>query len=133
LNENARLQFQQRVDAIEEAYEYCLAYAAQGHEAEIEEAEGIRHFLRQMDQALAGLGASVTACIADENGAAPPEWQNYLELLDQDSGKALAAVRLVVMRASISSQLIDNLNASIHVRTLLTDLFLVDEAMRQIH
>jgi hypothetical protein len=30
---------------------------------------------------------------------------------------------------SIGSQIIDNLNASIHVRALLTDLFLIDEAL----
>jgi len=31
---------------------------------------------------------------------------------------------------SISSQLVDNLNASIHVRALLTDLFLIDEILK---
>ena len=129
MNEAARVQFKQRVDAIEEAYEYCLAYAAQGHEAEIEEAEGIRHFLQQMDRALVGLSASAAACVADENGATPQVWKEFLALLDKDSSKALAAVRLAIAQASISSQLIDNLNASLHVRTLLTDLFLVDEAM----
>ena len=30
-----------------------------------------------------------------------------------------------------TTQLIDNLNASIHVRALLTDLFLADQALRQ--
>ena len=30
----------------------------------------------------------------------------------------------------ISSQVIDNLNASVHLRALLTDLFLVDEILR---
>jgi hypothetical protein len=29
---------------------------------------------------------------------------------------------------AIGSQLVDNLNASIHLRALLTDLFLIDEA-----
>ena len=31
---------------------------------------------------------------------------------------------------SISSQLVDNLNASIHLRTLLTDIFLIDETLK---
>ena len=31
---------------------------------------------------------------------------------------------------SISSQVVDNLNASIHVRALLTDLFLIDEILK---
>ena len=42
----------------------------------------------------------------------------------------LAAMRLVLAQPSISSQLVDNLNASIHVRALLTDLFLIDEILK---
>ena len=38
--------------------------------------------------------------------------------------------RLGLAQPSISSQLIDNLNASIHVRALLTDLFLIDEILK---
>jgi hypothetical protein len=30
----------------------------------------------------------------------------------------------------MSSQLVDNLNASIHIRALLTDVFLIDEALK---
>ena len=41
-----------------------------------------------------------------------------------------AAIRLVLAQSSIGSQLIDNLNASIHLRALLTDLFLLDEALK---
>jgi hypothetical protein len=37
---------------------------------------------------------------------------------------------LVLSQATISSQLIDNLNASIHLRALLTDLFLIDEILK---
>ncbi len=38
-------------------------------------------------------------------------------------------MRLVAAQPSISSQLIDNLNANVHLRALLTDLFLVDELL----
>jgi len=38
---------------------------------------------------------------------------------------------LVLAQKSISSQLVDNLNASIHVRALLTDVFLIDEALKR--
>jgi len=31
---------------------------------------------------------------------------------------------------ALSSQLIDNLNASIHIRALLTDIFLIDETLK---
>jgi hypothetical protein len=38
-------------------------------------------------------------------------------------------VQLALMQRAIGSQLVDNLNASIHLRALLTDLFLIDEAL----
>ena len=40
------------------------------------------------------------------------------------------AVELVLAQPAISSQLIDNLNANIHLRALLTDLFLIDEILK---
>ena len=43
---------------------------------------------------------------------------------------AQAALQLVLAQPAISSQLIDNLNASIHLRALLTDLFLIDEVLK---
>ena len=39
-------------------------------------------------------------------------------------------MQLVLAQPSISSQLVDNLNASIHLRALLTDLFLIDEVLK---
>jgi len=39
----------------------------------------------------------------------------------------------VLAQSSISSQLIDNLNASIHLRALLTDLFLISEVVKRKH
>jgi hypothetical protein len=48
-------------------------------------------------------------------------------VLGRDADDSLAAIELVLAQPVISSQLIDNLNASIHLRALLTDLFLVSE------
>jgi hypothetical protein len=53
-----------------------------------------------------------------------------MTVLDRDARDAQAAVRLVLAQPVISSQLVDNLNASIHLRALLTDLFLIDEALK---
>jgi hypothetical protein len=50
--------------------------------------------------------------------------------MKQDVAKARAAFHFVLGQRSIGSQMIDNLNASIHVRALLTDLFLIDEAFK---
>ncbi len=51
-------------------------------------------------------------------------------MLDRDAQDSLAALELVLAQPAISSQLIDNLNASIHLRALLTDLFLVGEILK---
>jgi len=53
-----------------------------------------------------------------------------LAVLAEDARKAHALVRFVLSRETIGSQLADNLNASIHLRALLTDLFVLDEALK---
>ena len=50
-------------------------------------------------------------------------------MLARDAEDSVAAIDMVLAQASISSQLIDNLNASIHVRALLTDIFLLAEIL----
>ena len=50
--------------------------------------------------------------------------------LERDGNDSLVALELVLAQPAISSQLIDNLNASIHLRALLTDLFLFSEILR---
>ena len=54
----------------------------------------------------------------------------FFAVLDRDARDSLAAIQLVLAQTTLSSQLIDNLNASIHLRALLTDLFLVDEVLK---
>ena len=56
-------------------------------------------------------------------------YEAFFALLVRDANDAMAAVELVLAQPAISSQLIDNLNASIHVRTLLTDMFLIEEIL----
>ena len=54
-------------------------------------------------------------------------------IYEQIAGDSLAALELVLAQPAISSQLIDNLNASIHLRALLTDLFLVGDILTTQH
>ena len=54
---------------------------------------------------------------------------NYIKVMRADAEKSLQAIDMVLALPSIGSQVIDNLNASIHIRALLTDIFLVDEAL----
>ncbi len=51
-------------------------------------------------------------------------------MLDRDASDSIAAIEMVLAQPALSSQLIDNLNASIHIRALLTDLFLIDETLK---
>ena len=116
----------ERIDAVEEAYEFCLAYAAQGRRGD-ESSPGseIRRFLERALAALDGLTDAAAA-----NAPADDAAQAFLEVMRGDALKAGAAIRLVLTRDAISSQLVDNLNASIHLRALLTDLFLIDETLK---
>ncbi|MFL2546912.1 MAG: hypothetical protein ACJ0SL_06065, partial [Candidatus Rariloculaceae bacterium] len=57
--------------------------------------------------------------------------REFLDAVDQDARRAQGVVRLVMAQDGISSQLIDNVNASIHLRALLTDLFVLDEALKK--
>ncbi len=120
-----------RIDAIEESYEFFLAYAAQGLTREGASRSGgeIRQFLERTEEALTGL-ADAMASLVDSEGLTPPEpYRDMIDVLRRDADATRAAVRMVLAQEGISSQLIDNLNASIHVRALLTDLFLLDEVL----
>ena len=107
---------QERCNAVEECYEFMLAYAAQGLATDAE-GSPIREFLRNAVIALTGIGEVVDA------GA-------FRVVVERDARDSLAAIELVLAQPAISSQLIDNLNASIHLRALLTDLFLLDEIVK---
>jgi hypothetical protein len=119
-----------RSDAIEEAYEFCLAYAAQGRRGDEGGPSGeLRRLLGRALAALDGLAEAAAAELAGAPGVAGAA-QAFLEVVRSDAAKAGAAIRLVLAQGAISSQLIDNLNASIHLRALLTDLFLIDESLK---
>jgi hypothetical protein len=122
----------QRIDAIESAYEFMFAYAAQGRQSDQGggAASDLRDYLRKMETALDGLGdvvAEATGKVLGDTQAC----QAFLDAVSQDAERALAIVRLVLSKPAISSLLIDNVNGSIHLRALLTDLFVVDESLKQ--
>ena len=124
----------ERIDAIEAGYEFMLAYAAQGRLTD-SDASGsgvgfqLREFLGKMESALDGLGAEV-AEVARQHGAAANGAKEFLDAVAEDAGKSLGLIRLVMAQPDISSMLIDNVNGSIHLRALLTDLFVVAEAFK---
>jgi hypothetical protein len=122
----------ERCNTIEECYEFMLAYAAKGLPSDEGGNPGtqIREFLQRAADAMAGLAQSCTAAVKEEGFAPAEKYHAFFAVLDRDARDSLAAIELVLSQPSISSQLVDNLNASIHLRALLTDLFLVGEIMR---
>jgi hypothetical protein len=121
-----------RCEAVEECYEFMLAYAAQGLRTDEGSKSGVqvREFLQRAVKALTGLAEVCAIAVRDEGLEPAEKYAAFLAVLDRDSRDSLAALELVLVQPVISSQLIDNLNASIHLRALLTDLFLLDEILR---
>jgi hypothetical protein len=130
--DDSRADLDQRIEAVESGYEFMLAYAAQGRETDKGAAAGrnVREYLEKMSVALDGLGGAVGECTSAVDPTLRGSASSFLAAIDSDARIALGAVRLVLSRPDISSQLIDNLNASIHLRALLTDLFIIDEALK---
>lgn len=119
-----------RIDAIEGGYEFFLSYAAKGSRGEPGTGGALRDCLASMDKAMDGLGEFLSG-IARGRGLEPlPPYEAFFEVIGHDARRAQLALRLVMAQPGISSQVIDNLNGSVHLRALLTDLFLIDEILR---
>jgi hypothetical protein len=119
----------ERCNTIEESYEFMLAYAAQGLPTDSGSQSGgqLREYLRRAANALRGLAESCANVLQQERLEPAGHYQPFFQVLARDAADSLAAIELVLAQPAISSQLIDNLNASIHLRALLTDLFLLTE------
>ena len=129
-NNEARSALLKRTDAVEEAYEFMLAYAAQGRSGSAEGAGQIREFLEMAVDALDGLAREFASELGGRGGLSSETYEPFVKVLEQDAASAGAALGLVLAQESISSQMVDSLNASIHLRALLTAMFLIDEIMR---
>jgi hypothetical protein len=130
------IDFLERCDTIEECYEFMLAYAGQGLPSDTGSKPGsgaksqIRAFLERASVSLTGLADSYNTAAVDQGSDPALALQKFFAVIDRDARDSLAAIELVLAQPTIGSQLIDNLNASVHLRALLTDLFLVGEILR---
>ena len=102
----------EKIEVIESGYEFMLAYAAQGRESD--KGLDVRETLENMSAAAADIVGML-----DEG--------DFAAVLADDARKTRAAIGLVLAQEKISSELVDNLNVSIHLRALVTDLFLLSE------
>jgi len=111
------------IEVVESGYEFLLAYAAQGRPPQDESGMGPhpRPELEKMLQAM----KNVMQTLAGTQ-------QDFEQVLLDDLRKASAAVSFVLAQKKIGSELVDNLNASIHVRAVLTDFFLYSEVFRPV-
>ena len=113
-------------DRIEEAYDFMLAYAAQGRKREVAEGGGesqIREYLRRFEAALADFEAALGEGLGAAAGAA------FLRRATEDASVARSVIGLLLAQASISSDMVDNTNGLIAMRALLTDIFFIDQAV----
>jgi len=125
-------EFTARINTIEEAYEFFLAYASQGLASDKDNDTGrqAREYLKRCDGALNEFGAFLTGFIGRLGIDPVAPYLAFVAVIENDARHAQAALQLVLAQPAISSQMVDNLNASIHLRALLTDLFLIDEVLK---
>jgi hypothetical protein len=118
-------------NTVEECYEFMLAYAAQGHPSDQGSKSGtqIREFLQRAATAIGALAEGYSNVVKEERLEPAEKYHEFLAVLDRDTRDSLAAINLVLAQRSISSQLVDNLNSSVHLRALLTDLFLMSDIL----
>jgi hypothetical protein len=130
--DQAREELARRADAIEGGYEMMLAYAAQGLASDQGAANSaqLRDHLKRFESALTGL-AELYRDAAAVLGVGPQDaLEGVLKVVGADAAATRSMLLLLLGQPGISSQMVDNLNASIHVRALLTDVFVVDEILK---
>jgi siroheme synthase len=126
---DARTELREGIDLLEETYEFLLSYAARGLPGDEGEAGELRDYLERAAHAVESLAERYRAAVEEEELEPPERHEAYAAVVEEDARKTLAVLRLVQGQPSISSQLVDNLNASIHLRALLTELFVVKELL----
>jgi hypothetical protein len=124
-------EIERQCEAIESCYEFTLSYAARGLAGGDGSDAGrqLRDHLTRAAAAMRGLARSCAETLEQEQLAPAEKYGAFFEVIKRDAEGAIAAVELVLAQPSIGSQTIDNLNASIHLRALLADLFLVTEIL----
>jgi hypothetical protein len=124
-------EFENHVETIEDCYEFTLSFAAKGYFSDEGNEAGrqLREKLGDSAKAMSGLAVAVAETLEQQQLTPAEKYEAFFEVLARDAQSAMAAIEMVLVQPAISSQLIDNLNASIHLRALLTDLFLVSEIL----
>lgn len=109
------------IEAIESGYEFLLAFAAQGRPAQNETGPGPH--ARPTIEGIAAAMNNIATALSDSK-------DDFEQVIANDCRNAGAALAFILAQEKIGSEIVDNLNASIHLRAVLTDLFLYSEALK---
>ena len=109
------------IEAIESGYEFLLAFAAQGRPAQNETGPGPH--ARPTIEGIAAAMNNIATALSDSK-------EDFEQVIANDCRNAGAALAFILAQEKIGSEIVDNLNASIHLRAVLTDLFLYSEALK---
>ena len=109
------------IETIEAGYEYLLAFAAQGRPAQAEIGPGPH--ARPTIEGIAAAMKNLVTAFADSSN-------DFEQVIASDCRAAGAALGFILAQDKIGSEMVDNLNASIHLRAVLTDLFLYSEVLK---
>lgn len=117
----------ENIEIVEEAYEFMLAYAAQGRVEEAATGDGahIRTFLARFAEAATDLQSQTEALMAGEKA----EIGGLRDSFQRDTDTILSVLRLLLARDNVSSELVDNTNGLIAMRSYLTTLFFIDKVI----
>ena len=115
-----------QIEKIEEAYEYMLAYAAQGRAEEGAGPDGaqIRTFLKQFSDNVQKLDKG-----ASEITKTNPDADDFIQHFKVESQVMESILKVLLAKDNISSEVIDNTNGLISVRAYLTSLFFIDKSV----
>ncbi len=115
------------IDNIEEAYEFMLAYAAQGRSEEGAGPDGshIRLFLKRFVDATESLLVEINKLENDDAQIG----EKFYSSFKHDCGFVISVVELLLNNENISSDMIDNTNGLINMRSYLTNIFFLDKVI----
>ena len=125
MDQDAAVRMRNAIDVVEEAYEFMLAYAAQGRKREAQE-EGvskIRDYLSRFADALDRMAEVAPDIAPGTSGAA------FRDRFVADLAVVRSVIALLLEQPSVSSDMVDNTNGLIAMRIFLTDLFFIDQAV----
>ena len=119
-------EIRKNIELVEEAYEFMLAYAAQGRADEGAGPDGahIRIFLTQFSEATDNIINEL-----DNLTEADGTMETFIKTAKTDADTVKSVLAIMLQKENVSSEMVDNANGLITVRSYLTALFFIDKAV----